>query len=154
MKEIQLTKGKTALVDDCDYDNIVKYKWCATPHKNGRWYANAWVCGRKTLMHRLILGIDISGDIDHRDGDGLNNRRYNLRQATRAQNNANQQVTPHTSKFKGVCWDKNRGKWSAKIKVDGIIRNLGRYDREEDAGHAYDIAAFNVFGEFARLNGV
>jgi hypothetical protein len=154
MKQIQLTHGCIALVDDCDFELVSRYKWYAIQHENNRWYAGTQSESVPFHMHRLILGFPNGMDIDHKNGDGLDNRRENLRPATRSQNNANQQITPHTSKYKGVCWDKNREKWFAKLKTNHKTNNLGRFDNEEDAARAYNRKALEIFGEFARLNPV
>jgi hypothetical protein len=101
-------------------------------------------------LHRLILpGVP---KIDHRDGDGLNCQRYNLREATEQQNQANRgkPAGSHSSRFKGVHWD--RGRWVAKIKVSRRQRHLGRFTDEAEAALAYDRAARAEFGEFAWLN--
>lgn len=109
--------------------------------------------GSCILMHREILGL-IAGspDGDHRDGDGLNNRRNNLRVVTKSQNQMNQQKIRGNSRFKGVCWDKSRGKWLATIRFERKSYNLGRFNNESDAACAYDKKAQELFGEFARLN--
>jgi hypothetical protein len=94
-------------------------------------------------------------EVDHINHNGLDNRRSNLRLATPSQNNANQrprQDARLTSKYKGVYYDKSRGRWAATIHVDGRTRGLGRYDTEDAAAAAYDHAAAEVWGEFALLN--
>jgi AP2 domain-containing protein len=92
--------------------------------------------------------------VDHADGNGLNNQRWNLRVATKRQQQANRgkQRNGRTSQYKGVFWDKSRERWSATIHYDHKTRYLGRYRDEEDAAHAYDLAALESFGSFARLN--
>jgi hypothetical protein len=106
-------------------------------------------------MHRTILGAPQGHMVDHINRDGLDNRRINLRAATRAQNACNA-IKRHsirsTSQFKGVHWDKARSRWAAQIKKLGKVTNIGRFISEEDAARAYDTAAKKVYGEFARLN--
>lgn len=105
-------------------------------------------------MHKSVLGISGRIIVDHRDGDGLNNQQHNLRKASKAQNGQNSQkrVCPTSSKFKGVTWDKARGKWQAKICAGYNRVALGRFELEEDAARAYDAAAEKMHGEFAKVN--
>jgi hypothetical protein len=100
------------------------------------------------LLHRLIMNAPPGVEVDHENGNGLDNRRSNLRLATPAQNNGNQKPRGGSSVFKGVCWHKQRGKWYARISH----RSLGLFAVEEDAARAYDKAALQEFGEFARCN--
>lgn len=98
----------------------------------------------------LTAGLEHSM-VDHKDGDGLNNRRHNLRGCTRRDNSANSRKRQHTSsRFKGVSY--NSGKWLATIGYDRKTHYLGRYDTEEDAAMAYDRAALRHFGTFAKVN--
>jgi len=158
-KEISLTQGKVAIVDDADYKRLSRWKWYAAKHHN-IWYAvrhsPSKNSKRKTIhMHRLILCLK-SGDpreSDHRNHDGLNNQRRNLRIATRAQNIRNQRPQKRTSsRFKGVCWDRHAAKWLARIRVEGRLINLGHFVSEIDAAKTYDAAACKYFSEFARMN--
>jgi hypothetical protein len=105
-------------------------------------------------MHREILQLyDLSVRIDHRNRDGLDNRRENLRMATPGQNLQNSRKRyGTTSQFKGVSWAKRSNKWRAQIGMNYIRRELGLFRLEEDAARAYDSAAIRQFGEFARLN--
>src|SRR5687768_17425464 len=107
--------------------------------------------GTKTTMqmHRLIMGLD-GPLVDHENHNGLDNRRENLRHATQQQNKRNQRIRKNTSGFKGVRWDK--GKWQARIMIDGIQLNIGRYFEPLDAARAYDAAARQYHGEFASIN--
>lgn len=89
MKTIELTRGKTAIVDDDDYDFLLQWRWIAMPSPGGMWYA-ARHEGRKVIfMHRVLLGLTASDETDHKNRDGLDNRRQNLRRATRTQNQQN-----------------------------------------------------------------
>ena len=123
------------------------------------WYAarhSSRKNGKQTTiqMHRLLLGLKPgdSRESDHKDGNGLNNRRNNLRIATRAQNQHNQRPQKGTSRFKGVCWHRDAAKWQAQIQIERRKIHLGYFDSEIEATRAYDAAARNHFGEFARLN--
>ncbi len=109
-------------------------------------------------MHRLILELpsyaDMRVDVDHVNGDGLDNRRANLRITTRAQNLANSGGREGSSTYKGVSFESQTSRWKAQITVDGRNRSLGRYDTEEEAATAYNLAAVEAWGEHARLNDV
>lgn len=159
MKEITLTKGKVALVDDSDFDWLSQWKWSAAkrPMRYGEaFYAarSSWDKGENNviLMHRLILGCTGTMRVDHRDRNGLNNQRENLRLATASQNGQNKIVYPHSSRFKGVARNHRRQYWQASIGVDNKIINLGCFDHEIDAAIAYNNASKIHFGEFAKLN--
>jgi hypothetical protein len=140
MREIQLTKGKVAIVDDADFEWLSQWKWQARLNIN-IWYAardfrnNA---GRlyKQYMHRLILGLEpgIKIDSDHVDGDGLHNWRGNLRIVTRQQNMFNHHPA------RGYYWSKQRRKWHARIGIDFGLINLGFFTEEKDAHTAYLVA--------------
>lgn len=151
MKLIPLTQGKFAMVDDEDFEELSRFKWYA--HRGGRsWYArrNAWVAGagkqRCVLMHSRITGFDLT---DHIDGDGLNNQRANLRDATKAQNGQNRRRNRNgSSAFKGVTRDPRDAGWYAGIRR----RYIGRYRSEEEAALAYDAAARELYGAYAALN--
>jgi hypothetical protein len=151
MKEIPLSQGKVAIVDDSDFVYLSQYKWCAFKHRH-TWYAvrNFTVDGKRrhVRMHRMILNVEAAVLVDHRDGDGLNNQRYNLRACTNSQNQQNRRTITSKSGYKGVWWDRSCGKWEAKIGK----KNLGKYSSPELAGMAYDKAARKLFGEFAATN--
>jgi hypothetical protein len=94
-------------------------------------------------------------EVDHIDGDGLNNRRSILRLATRTQIRRNsKRPSNNTSGWKGVLWDKAKRKWRARICVNNIKKSLGRFHTKEEAAYAYDRTAIRLFGQFARVNGV
>jgi len=144
------------LIDTTDYDQVKGFRWCAWRH--GRTFCAATTRvkkrgGRTTAyLHRLLFpGV---AEIDHRNGDPLDNRRSNLRPASRAQNNANTRKYKNgmTSRFKGVCFDKFQANFRATIQVNRRQLCLGRFDSEEEAARAYNRAALEHFGEFARLN--
>lgn len=161
---IPLTKGMHTIIDIDDFENISRFKWYV--HKGySKWYASRseWQSGskrqRQIFMHNVIFGdIPSKHFVDHHNGDGLDNRRFNYRIATRGQNRgnakktANRFGTPTSSKYKGVCWDKNNKRWHAHIRTKEKFTYLGLYKREEDAAMAYNFAALEYFGEFALLN--
>lgn len=149
MKEIQLTQGKVALVDDVDYEALSKFSWCL--HCDG--YAFGWVNGKHILMHRFIVNLNEKQEIDHINGNRLDNQRINLRICTHSQNQCNSKVhCDNSSGYKGSYWDKYKRKWMSCITVDQKNHHLGYYDTPEDAAHVYDEAAVKFHGEFARLN--
>lgn len=156
MATIPLTQGKAALVDDDMVERLlVMGKWCLS--NNG--YAVRW-CNVKrgiTQMHRVILelaGFGIAGlDVDHRNGDRLDNRLENLRPSTRSQNKANSGChTDNRSGYRGVSWETQTGKWRSQLTIRGARINLGRFNNPIDAALAYDAAAREHFGDFARPN--
>lgn len=153
MKEIKLTQGKVALVDDEDYEVVIGGKWCAHFEKKN-WYATGRKGGKHYRMHRLIMGVtDPTINVDHKDGNGLNNQKNNLRVATTSQNISNGRVREgFTSKYKGVHWDKFNNKWRAMVQSKEGIKRLGRFDNEVHAALVYNEAALKIQGEFARIN--
>lgn len=161
MQTIQLTQGFVALVDDADYERVSAYKWRALVDKRrGKVYAARKTRGphqirRSVYLHRELLGItDPSIKVDHRNGNGLDNQRENLRACSTSQNNMNSRKRRDglSSRYKGVCWHKRYGKFQAEIKLDGRSKYLGMFTDEIDAALAYDEAAREQFGEFACTN--
>jgi len=149
-KEIPLTKGKMAIVDDDDFEELSKYKWNLHP----KGYGYSKIFGKNTLMHRFIIGDIGDSHVDHANGNGLDNRRINLRPCTRSENMANRRGCQrnNTSGYCGVAYHKKRGRWRAEIGLNGNKIFLGFYDTPEAAARAYDAAARVAFGEFAKLN--
>lgn len=150
-KEIVLTKGKVAVVDDGDYEMLVALgaRWCINDG-----YAFNRTHGR---MHRFLLKAPADLMVDHANGDKLDNRRENLRLCTNSQNQANRKVTVGVSTFKGVTWQRrpgctSRGFWKAQIVVGGKLTYLGSFRTDREAAAAYNEAASAMFGEFAHLN--
>ncbi len=157
MKTIPLSQGQVAIIDDEDFNWVNQYKWSFQRNRRtGYAVRSVKYHGKQTRspLHREVLGLG-PGDpeVDHRDGNGLNCTKDNLRMATRQQNQRNQRKHLGTSsQFKGVCWDKANRKWLAQIQVDGYLEYLGRFDAELTAARAYNLAAVQAFGEFAQLN--
>jgi hypothetical protein len=152
--------GRVVLVDDEVYDKVSGYRWFANqrPARPGRRAMGPYAVTnlgsgdlRVTIyMHKHLTGWPRT---DHRDHNGLNNQRSNLREATHAENMRNRlPASGHSSRFKGVYWDKGTLKWRAYIEIDGVRRQLGRFVIETDAARAYDEAALSAWGEFAWLN--
>jgi hypothetical protein len=163
--EVPLTRGYVAVIDAADADLVLAYRWHALVTRTavyavGRPYPRLPYGQRngkkapKVLLHRFILGMsDDSVEVDHRDQDGLNNRRKNLRLGSRRQNMCNKVKNfGRTSAYKGVCWNKKDGKWQAKIQQNRVTRYIGNFDSETEAALMYDRAAYSYHGEFAVLN--
>lgn len=159
MKIIPLTQGKVAIVDDADYDWLNQWRWYARKNRN-TFYAVRVVYlphGKRTtiLMHRQILGLEFGDkrESDHKNHEGLNNRRCNLRVCNCAQNQQNRNARrSHSSAYKGVGWHKPRHNWRARIVNNGHRICLGYFVSEINAAHAYDKASKELFGEFASTN--
>ena len=156
MKQIQLTRGKFALVDDEDYDSLISmgkwtYQRCgyAVKFKNlGKF--NGKQKNKMISMHRVINRTPEGIGTDHIDGNKLNNQRFNLRTATSSQNNANKPVKKHTSIYKGVHWF--RKAWKATIRTKSGRVHLGYFKNEHEAAIAYNNAAIEHHGAFAWIN--
>lgn len=157
MKKISLTQGKFALVDDQDYDFFNRVKWYAVKSTN-TWYAKRAITlpFRKykwIYMYNCIFPLTHPFEVDHIDGNGLNNQRDNLRICTPSENRINQpKRVKGTSIFKGVSWCERDQKWTVRLRIDGRSKNLGNFDDEQLAAKTYDQFAKKTFGEFARLN--
>jgi hypothetical protein len=152
VRSIPLDKGLFSIIDESDYEKISKYKYRAARSK-GRWYALRDE-GKKTIyMHQDILGKKEGFEPDHKNGNGLDNRRSNLRFVTHQQNLQNQKKRgiACSSKYKGVTRHIG-GKYQARIKAGGKQLHLGLFIDEVDAARAYDKAAIEHFGEFANVN--
>lgn len=157
MKQIPLTRGKFALVDDEDYDWLNQWKWCAWPRRK-TWYAVRTVHGvgratRRVYMHCAILNVPKGTLTDHSNGNGLDNRRSNIRTCDAKQNSRNRRLANNNkSGFKGVSWKAAKRKWVATITVDGNCYYLGSFTCVLKAAKIYDAAAKVKFGDFAYLN--
>jgi len=145
-----------ALVDNADYTYLARHKWSAH-EKHGTIYAERRlvVGGKQAIlhMHRIIMGL-ADGELgDHKNGNGCDNQRHNLRACSTKENIRNQK-TRSTNKtgFKGVSWKSNQSKFVAQITVDGKNLNLGCHICPMRAAGTYNKAASEAFGEFARLN--
>ena len=158
MKEIQLTQGKIALVDDENYEYLNQWKWYARKSRNNNYYAGRYFYIKKGFriyisMHTDILNPNKQFIIDHINNNGLDNRKINLRICTNAENMKNRPLYKNNSSgFKGVNWSIKSKKWYAYIRNNKIMYNLGCYINVKDAAKAYNNAAIKFHGEFANLN--
>lgn len=164
MREIVLTTKRkdspnymkyVAIVDDEDYDNVSQYNWSVRFISVNK-YPHTTIKGKNVLMHQLIMKSLKYQIVDHKDGDGLNNQRSNLRFCTTTENNRNRKPRG-SSKYVGVSittrkYDCDKFYWLAQIAINGVRKNLGRFKIEEDAARAYDDAAKIYYGEFAKIN--
>jgi len=155
-KQIQLTKGYHATVDDEDFDWLMQHSWWVKDTDAHVCYAGSWIKGKNIGMHRLILqrhGLLKDGlVIDHIDGDGLNNQKANLRTCTRAENMRNRRG-PFKNGYLGICRTKSKkNPWAARIGLNGKLIHLGVFPTREEAARARDLASIKYHGEFAMLN--
>lgn len=156
MQYIKLTRGKIATVCDCHYELVAKHNWIYIPDKRGAGYAATAVWKspykqRTIRMHRLILDASADTQVDHRDGNGLNNQCSNLRLASAAQNAMNRVTTYKNGvNCNGVAWYPEVGKWRARIRKDKKLVSLGYYNQLENAILARRIGEAIYFGEWAR----
>lgn len=158
MKEILLTQGYVALVDDEDFDWLNQYKWSIASNGYPQRATKTEKGWRPRRMHRDILKYESPQVADHINGNKLDNRRSNLRIVNRQQNNCNTGKRPRqsgvspSSQFKGVCWLTRPQRWGARIRADGKYHTLGTFKDEVEAARAYDAAARVYHGEFAKTN--
>lgn len=157
---IPLTQGKVAVIDFEDFEKVRGTKWHAA-RRARRWYAmrrgpRSPICksGPMFLLHRVLTGAPAGLEVDHEDGDGLNNRRFNLRVCTVGQNRRafRRKVVGATSRFRGVSHRQDTHAWTARLNTGEKCFNLGCFTLQEDAARAYDKKAQELFGEFAQLN--
>jgi hypothetical protein len=145
MKAIPLTKGFATVIDDEDYDRLVKYPWCITINGTCAYAFNNCV----GYMHRFILGAQQGQFVDHINFDSLDNRRENLRFCTKAQNQQHQRRRRNNSSgYRGVSWNKQRSKYRVRIHVSGREILLGHFGELEQAAAAYRDAASRLHKEF------
>lgn len=152
MRKIKLTRGKEAIVDDDDFEYLNKFKWHY--QAQGGYAFRAKQHGARQ-MHRTIVNCPGGKFVDHINGDGLDNRKSNLRICTKAQNGMNRgRQKQNKSGFKGVVWNMRLKKWIAQIGCKGIKKtmHIGVFNSPIDAAVAYDNEAKKIHGEFAKLN--
>lgn len=154
---IALTQGKIALIDRRDYPEIGRHRWSAA-HRDLNWYASRSIRNSEgelhaIYMHRAIMQTPVGVEIDHVNGDGLHNTRDNLRVCTHGNNTCNTGLrADNSSGFKGVYRVKKTGRFAACVRLNGRNLYQGGYATAEEAARAYDAAAREHFGKFARLN--
>lgn len=152
--EVPLTRGYVAIVDAADAARVLAHKWYAHPNRQNVYAArDVRRDGKRTTLklHQFLTGYPLT---DHVNGNGLDNRRTNLRDATTGENNCNSRLrSNNTTGFKGVSWHKGRRKWRSYIGGgDCRHRHLGYFLTAEEAAHAYDAAARELHGEYATVN--
>lgn len=157
MKEISLTLGKVALVDDDDYERIVRHKWQFYPYNAGyavRKGSKRNGEPRTVRMHREIMNAPKGVQIDHINGNGLDNRKSNLRFANTQQNAFNREKPSVncSSKYKGVLKRRDDSNWVVRIKYNNRQFHLGTYQSETYAAAVYNVAAHIMFGSYCRIN--
>jgi len=146
--EIELTKGKVAIIDKEDVDKIKNHSWCAVAGKHGTFYAESRINTKIMRIQWIIKGKWY----DHINNDPLDNRKENLRKCTVLQNNRNQSPLSATSKYKGVCKKRGRKNWSVAIGFNYKQIYIGSFKTEKEGAVAYDKKALELYGKFAWLN--
>ena len=158
MKEIPLTRGYVALVDDEDHAELNQYKWSPSEVSPGKIYAmrRPRINGKFTTvyMHRVLLGAEKGQQVDHKDGNTLNNTRANIRICDQSQNQCNRSAPPkqNTSGYIGVSWYNRYQKWQASVAWRGRLHFIGYFDDPVEAARARDEKARELHGAFAYLN--
>lgn len=142
------------LIDPTDAAILTRHAWSISEHGDGLLYVIAYSENRKIYLHREIMQPEERDEVDHRNGNGLDNRRANLRVVAHRLNLANQrtQQRPKSSRYKGVSFYKRDGRWESSIKINGRKIRLGLFAAERDAAAAYNVAALAAWGDHARLN--
>lgn len=157
MKTIPLSKNRNAIVDDSDYELLNGYKWCCDSKNYAMRSEKRSETGRQkrsvVYMHRVIMKAKKGVQVDHINGDSLDNRKTNLRLASHSENMRNRKLQKNnTTGYKGVWYNKKRQKYIATIKTNGQSRTIKSADTALEAAEAYNKRALELYGDFARLN--
>lgn len=157
MKEIALNRGYTTTVDNQDFDWLNQWRWHAWESRGKLYVCRSDSRGNRFRMHREIMRPPEGLVVDHIDGNPLNNQRANMRICTQGENVRNRskvRTRPTSSQYKGVWLSKQAliKPWRAYIRLNGKPTYIGTYELEADAARAYDEAAWEQWGEFAKLN--
>lgn len=157
--EIYVGDGLFAICDWSDWPTVRSHRWNLSTRTKSPFYAITNIRTEThrttTTMHQMILPCPAGSMPDHINGNGLDNRRQNLRVATKQQNAFNQRLNSrNNSGFRGVCWDRQHGAWRATIRIKQKRIHLGRFAEKIDAARAYNVAAKEMIGEFAKINDV
>lgn len=153
MTDIALKGGAVAIVDPADADRVLAHRWRACSNGRGNVYVRRCGSGSPVYLHRFVIGAQAGELVDHANGDGLDNRRANLRIADHSANGANRHSPVRgSSRFRGVYWNRRLGRWHAQIGGGNSTTYIGQFDDEAEAARAYDRAATERFGAFAAPN--
>jgi hypothetical protein len=148
---IDIGRGRIVRIDDDDADLLSRFTWYGAKHRN-TWYAITQISRRTVYMHRLLMNPPGALSVDHVNGDGLDNRRANLRLATRSEQARNSRKRKSRSRFKGITFHAASGLWMAQIQLPGN-KKMARYAKTEtEAAYLYNALASEHFGAFARVN--
>jgi len=154
-KQIRTVKGVVVTVDDDVFEDVNQYRWMTDAKGYTRrsvWNADKYKSDT-VFLHRSIINAKKGELVDHINGDVCDNRKENLRIATRGQNRRNSKIpSTNTSGYKGVTHDKETGRWKSQVRYNKKPVNLGRFSNKHDAARMYNFWAKDIYGEFARLN--
>jgi hypothetical protein len=152
-KQVPLTQGQVAIVDDEDYERVMAAGPWHACHVRHSWYARRYIDKRFLPLANFVLGVPNGRIVDHKDHNSLNNCKDNLREATLTENNHNRRKSRYsTSEYHGVSLSTSGKWWKANITKGGKDYYIGRFMREVDAARAYDKKARELYGDAARLN--
>ena len=158
--KLNIGDGFFSEIDSSDFELVSKYSWrVLKSYKKSKFFyvaTTSYELGKRRhiVMHRLLMGVlnKPGKQVDHINGNGLDNRRSNLRICSQSQNMMNRKKHTSSSKFKGVSWNKERKRWSSQIKLRGKQTHLGYFNCEKEAAEVYDNSANRMFGEYALTN--
>lgn len=151
-KEISLTKGKVAMIDIEDFELVSQNKWHVSDGYAARAERIDYGKYKVVKMHRIVMNCPQGLEVDHLNGDKLDNRKSNLRICTHQQNTQNRKIQTNSGGYKGVYFYKNKPNWKKRYLAHIKQKNLGCYATALEAARVYNKAALEIFGEFARLN--